>query len=221
MRKYVLLLISALCTATGSFAQHGEPSEKAILEKLTLYTKANPDNLLFVHTDKTIYTNNETIWFSGYLVRAEGAQLNDHTILSVALMREDNRKIPIHSKYVMQDGLSFGSLTLPDSIPPGNYQIIAYTNVLDKEDQPLAIFIQPVTIKSLTHQAFNATLQLLDPMVTNGVVRAKVNLTIKDPDPLERVSISYSVTKENPKTITLKKTAVLQEVEPAHPERLS
>ena len=84
MRKYVLLLISALCTATGSFAQHGEPSEKAILEKLTLYTKANPDNLLFVHTDKTIYTNNETIWFSGYLVRAEGAQLNDHTILSVA-----------------------------------------------------------------------------------------------------------------------------------------
>lgn len=188
-----------------SFAQTGGISEQTILEKMDLYAKAYPSNLLFVHTDKTIYANNETIWFSGYLIRVEASTLKDHTILSVSLMREDNKKTTLHNKYVMENGLSFGSLTLPDSILPGNYQFIASTNILDKQGQPLAVYTQPITIKSITEQDFNAELSLLDTVITKGVVRAKVTMDIKQPDPTEKISINYSVGKGVEQSVTLKK----------------
>ena len=48
--------------------------DSVLIEKFKLYSKAHPSNLLFVHTDKTTYTNNETIWFSGYLVKNEATE---------------------------------------------------------------------------------------------------------------------------------------------------
>lgn len=71
----------------------------------------------------------------------------------------------------MAQGLAFGSLALPDIIPPGNYQLIASTNVLGPDSLPLAVYTQSITIKSITQQDFTATLSLIDTVVTDGAVR--------------------------------------------------
>lgn len=184
-------------------------SDQALLEKLAIYSKANPTNLLFVHTDKTIYTNNETVWFSAYLIKST-TDLKGHAFLSVVLVREDNKIVYMHNKYFMADGLSFGSLSLPDSIPPGNYQFIASSNVLDKNDRPIAVFSQPLTIKSITQQNFNATLSLLDTVITNGAIRAKVIVNINDPIPIKKnqpvsqTTLEYSVGKEKKQRAIIK-----------------
>lgn len=197
MIKHISLFLCSLFIIAASYAQTGALSEQAMLEKLDLYAKAHPSNLLFVHTDKTIYTNNETVWFSAYLVKSDVRFLKEHTILSVSMVREENRKVYLQDKYIMQDGLSFGSLSLPDSIPPGNYRFLAFTNVLDKNGQPLALFTQPLTIKSITQQDFAATLRLLDTVINNGAVRVEVNIRVKYPDPKkkQRADIKYSVGK--------------------------
>ncbi|MGV3508591.1 MAG: MG2 domain-containing protein, partial [Sphingobacteriaceae bacterium] len=182
-----------------------ELKDSVLYEKFKFYSKAHPSNPLFVHTDKTIYTNNETIWFCGYLLKTEASDLKDHTILSVALMREDDRKVTLHSKYLMQQGLSFGSFTLPDTVAPGNYQFIAYTNVLNGDGDPLALFTQSLTIKSITYQDFNAELALLDTVATNGFVRAKLTVALKELDKKERVSVTYAVNKHQGRSFTLKK----------------
>lgn len=48
----------------------------------------NPLTTLFVHFDKTIYTNNETVWFTGYILNAGLAEISKHQVLSVALVRD-------------------------------------------------------------------------------------------------------------------------------------
>ena len=181
-------------------------TDSLVVNKLEQYSKSNPSNLLFVHTDKTLYTNNETIWFSGYLIKSGEMYSQKHTILSVALVREDSREVFLENQYLMKDGLSFGSMTLPDSIPPGNYQFIASTNVLDKKGHPLAVFTQALTIKSITLNSFNATLSLLDSAVTGGAVRASLTVTLKNPDPKSRIrpGVSYSVGNGEKKTEMLK-----------------
>jgi hypothetical protein len=181
-------------------------SNETLLEKLTIYSKANPSNILFVHTDKTVYTNNETVWFSAYIIKNGVGNLKDHTILSVAMVREDNREVFLQQKYAMHNGLSFGSMSLPDSIPPGNYRFIASTNLLDKDGKPYAVFTQSLTVKSISQNNFNTTLTLLDTVVVNGVVRAKINVEIKEINPKEKekATLEYSVSKGTKKAADLK-----------------
>lgn len=207
--KYGYIYILCLFISSIGYAQVAPLTNDALLEKLASYSKTNPSNLLFVHTDKTLYTNNETIWFSAYLLRSESTGPGSHTILSAALVREDNRNVQLQSKYLMQDGLSFGSLTLPDSIPPGNYQLIASTNVLDEAGMPIAVFSQPVTIKSITQQNFNASLILLDTLLTNGMVRAKLTVNITVPVGKEKISVDYRVGKGISRSVALNENSYI------------
>ncbi|MEJ7780755.1 MAG: hypothetical protein WKF68_14325 [Daejeonella sp.] len=180
-----------------------------LLEKLDNYSRSNPSALLFVHTDKTLYTNNETIWFSAYLIKSLISGLTDHTIVSVALIAESDRKIILEDRYLMDKGLSFGSMNLPDSIPPGNYKFVASTNVLDKGGRPLAVFNQALTVKSITQRDFDVTLSLLDTVINNGSVRAQVKVSLKDIQSKEKPILEYSVGKEKNKPVVLKENSFI------------
>jgi hypothetical protein len=179
-------------------------SDEAFLEKLVLYRNNDPSGLLFVHTDKTLYTTNEDLWFSAYILKNGAASIESHQILSLALIRESDRSVYLQEKYIMVAGLAFGSLALPDTIPPGNYHLIASTNVLGPDSIPLAVFTQALTIKSITQQDFTATLSLLDTVVTDGAVRAKLMVTVNNPDPKLKPSLAYSVGSYKQKSTPLK-----------------
>lgn len=123
-------------------------TNESIAEKFELFNKAHTAVLLFLHTDKTLYIPNETIWFNAYLLSKNNDPLDNHNVLSVVLIREDGRKICLQSKYVVESGSAAGSLFLPDTIAAGLYQLLAYTNIVDKNAKPIAIFTQGITIKT-------------------------------------------------------------------------
>ena len=196
MRNLFLFLFAFLgITGTELFGQNQKFSDEVFLEKLNFYTRSHPDNLLFVHTDKNIYTNNEVAWFSAYLIKSVSVAASQHTILSVGIVRADDRQVYCREKFAMRDGLAFGSLNLPDSLPPGNYQLLAYTNVMDDRNTPLAVFSQSLVIKSITETDFDVRLSLLDSVPINDAVRAKVQVEMKNPDPKYRLkpTVEYSI----------------------------
>lgn len=182
-------------------------SDEVILEKLDLYAKRYPDNLMFVHTDKTLYTNNETIWFSAYLLKSRQEYAGKNTMLSVALFREDNRELLVRDTYLMRDGLSFGSLTLPDTIPPGNYQLAAFTNLVDQNGLPLIAFTQPLTLKSISQQDFSASLTLLDTVISKGMIRARLDVRVEDTRSKEKAVLDYSVGQDKKQGIVLQESS--------------
>lgn len=202
----IALILTLYFLLFGSVNAQTPMTDSLVVNKFELHSKSNPYNLLFVHTDKTIYTNNETVWFSAYLIESGKSYSQKHTILSVAMVREDNREILLEGKYLIRDGLSFGSMGLPDSIPPGNYQFIASTNVLDKNGKPLTVFTQPLTIKSITLNSFNSTIVLLDSVVKGGVIRARLDVNPKESSLKSKIKpvITYSVGKGEKKTFVLK-----------------
>jgi hypothetical protein len=114
-----------------AYGQSTTSLETEMLKKLSLNAKAHSSAALFVHIDKTLYTNSENIWFAAYLLNCGPDSINAHRILSVAIVGEDDRKVYQQDKYVMQDGLGSGSIWLSDSIPPGDYQFIASTDLLN------------------------------------------------------------------------------------------
>ncbi|TCC98020.1 hypothetical protein [Pedobacter psychroterrae] len=135
-------------------------TQSAITEKMQYYNLANPSASLFVHFDKTIYTNNETVWFTGYLIKDNSNNLSKHQVLSVALVRDIDSAIIKQGKYVMSNTLSFGSMILPDSMLTGNYHFQVSTNRVSS-GIPDAVFTQPIVIKTNIEPAFSASIKLL------------------------------------------------------------
>ncbi|CAG5006854.1 hypothetical protein DYBT9275_03910 [Dyadobacter sp. CECT 9275] len=193
---YIFLILFA--NSFDSTAQSKQLEDNVFLEKLRFYSKNSPSNLLFVHTDKNIYTNNENIWFSAYVVRSESVDFSKHTILSLVLVREANQKVQLQDKFAMENGLASGNMALPDSLPPGNYQLIAYTDVVDKNQLPIILFVQKLTIKSITESPFSVSTMLLDTVDIDGKLRVKVQLELPDPKSRVKPVVEYSIGKATP-----------------------
>jgi hypothetical protein len=142
----------------------------SIKQKISQYALQNPSATLFVHFDKNIYANNEHVWFTAYLLKNNTTAV--HHTLGVGLMRNDDRSILAEGKFRIENGLSFGNLILPDSLPPGNYTFICYTDKRINEN-PSALFEQPITIRSSRTDGFVVELILRDS-INAGTDSAKV-----------------------------------------------
>lgn len=199
-------LLFVLLTLSGVYAtaQQGVSSNQLIQQKLAFYAASHHTGALFIHIDKTVYTNNETVWFSAYLIHHTQTDKKLHTVLSVFLSRDDDKQVALSGNFRMEEKLSFGSLLLPDSIAPGNYHITAYSNVLNARGQPLAVFSAPLVIKSITQQNFSSRIILIDSTVRNGAVRAKISVELKEPKAKTYPAIQYNIGTSKPVSMVLK-----------------
>lgn len=184
---YVVLFL--LCSFSIAHAQKHVNAIDSIAEKMSWYASAGSSSTLFVHFDKTIYTNYENVWFAGYLLTTD-TNVNTRNILSVALIKNDDRSIWAEDKFVMSNGISAGNMFLPDSIPPGDYSFISYTDVITN-GYPNDIFIQPITIKT-TDAGFSASAKMLDSInLKTDSARILINTYTNDLHSIPNAQIVY------------------------------
>ena len=98
MFKCLFLFLLGTVSLQNAYGQANLDERDALQAKLNKYAKTHVDDILYLHTDKTIYTNNETLWFTAYLLKTSAVQLTDHYLLSVSIVREDNRSIFLENK---------------------------------------------------------------------------------------------------------------------------
>ena len=161
------------------------------------------DAKLFIHFDKTIYSNNEVAWFTGYLLNASSEEIVKHEVLSVALIRDADSTVIKQDKYLIEKGLALGCMLLPDSIAPGSYHFLATTNRVSK-GIPDVFFQQSIIIKTDLPPAFTARIKLMDEKTTTQIHQVLLAVTTNDarflPKPLDvsyRYGNLYRKTKTN------------------------
>ncbi len=130
-----------------------------LADKLHCYGLKNSSPVLFIHYDKTVYSNNEDVWFTAYLLSANS--IAAYNTLSVALIKDDDRSVIMDSRFKMKGGLALGNMIIPNAAIPGNYSLVATTNRL-KNGKPEVVFTQPITIKSEETQDFTGLLHVID-----------------------------------------------------------
>ena len=196
MRLFLFCFLCGLSQLT-TFAQN------IVKEKKTLYELEKPSSNLFVHFDKNIYSNNEMVYFTGYIIKEGKIPMDAHKIMSLALIRDVDSALIAEDKFIMNNGLSFGSLTLPDSIPTGNYHFLVYTDKLVNK-MPESLFIQDIIIKSNIAPPFKASIKLMEQVTDqNNAHKVLISATTKDDRFLKKpaqISYNYGLTKKN--TIT-------------------
>ncbi len=178
--KLVLPALLLLLITVTTNAQQLKVTD-SLENKINLYAIKNQSPTLFIHFDKTIYSNNENVWFTAYLFNADYKR---YKTLSLALVKDDNRAVVMEDKFVISNGLSFGNTFVPDSVGPGNYSFIATTNLL-VNGKPDVIFTQPVTIKTEDKQNYTASLNPLDTSVTAEKQKVILLVNFVNPNPKE------------------------------------
>jgi len=188
-----------LCYFLATFAQF----PKQTTDNLNKYRKVHKNSFLYLHHDKSTYTNNEKIWFSAYLFKTPNP-LSDHKLLNVSLVNESTKGVVLSEKFFVKDGLSSGFLLLPDSIAPGKYQLLANTNVLDHSRQPIAVFSSAVKVLNISQQTFTSSFTLIDSAFKNGVIRAKIDISGLDPNRKTNIVITQQPGTKHCKSVIMK-----------------
>ena len=139
------LLLALLLMCCGLARSQSKAMVDSLTEHIRLYGFKKQGATLFVHFDKTLYTNNENVWFTGYILK--GQDKNRYKTLALMLIGDNDRNIILQEKFVIKNGYAFGNTFIPDSARTGNYTFIAYTNsMIDGRIEVL--FTQPITVKS-------------------------------------------------------------------------
>jgi len=173
--RYFWLMLCTLPMAECVAQQANQSID--IGQEIVQYGQSFSNAGLFIHFDKTTYTNSEKIWFSAYLTKADSAHVALHHTLSIALFDDVTNKVNLSGQFAFENGLCAGSLSLLDTIAPGAYHIIGYTNLLDSNGQPTNIFRQAINIKTIVVENFKATLALLD---TDPADSLRISLNIEE-----------------------------------------
>ncbi len=167
--------------STTLFAQENAVISQ-LAKKMTFYgVKKSPPGL-FCHFDKTIYTENESVWFTAYLLNYD-KRSNAPGVLAIALVNSTDNSIIFSRQFVMNKALAFGHLFIPASIAPGNYFFLIYTNVL-VNGIPRDVFSQSISIKSTMKPNLQALLTVDTTLPANhGFRKVVLKVTLKDGTP--------------------------------------
>ncbi len=156
MRKLLLTILLPLFLALTTY---GQSRMDNLSGQMRLYAKKMQSPVLFVHFDKNVYSSNENVWFTAYLMNYTDAGLY-HT-LSMTLIHDADKAVVMQDRFLIGKGVCFGNTVVPDSIGPGNYTFIVTTNRL-LNSKPEMVFSQPITIKTQNDPVFTASLNPLD-----------------------------------------------------------
>ena len=142
LKTWVIIL---LCQAPYN---NIDPLPLKILKGLELWSKNNPIEKVFLHTDKSIYLAGESIWYKAYLnMDAEPSYLSK--IIYIDLVDEKGKVVDKQMRPVVKGNTS-GDLILPKDLPTGNYSINAYS--LWMLNFPRFVFKKNVRIYNYDHK---------------------------------------------------------------------
>lgn len=169
--RLIAFLLVLICVS----AKAQDHQLDSVATNLNNYGLSSAQSSLFVHFDKNVYTNNDQVWFTAYLLKAV-TDLKAYHTLYLSLVNNRDSSVVYQGKFLMDKGFCYGALNLPDSLQSGAYRFVANTNIT-LNGKPDAEFIQPVTIKSTTLNPLVeqvAVFKPYDERTGNGTVLLKI-----------------------------------------------
>jgi hypothetical protein len=140
MRKQILLIILSL--GLGTLYSSGQTLQEKLSIALDSFSYNYPVEKVFVHTDRSAYTIEESVWFKAYCT-LEGVPSFLSRIVYIELTDENNTVVE-KRMLPLVNGSAYGDFYIGRNIPSGTYSLNAYTSWM--LNFPQYIFRKPVRI---------------------------------------------------------------------------
>lgn len=143
---------------------------------------------IYLTTDKVIYTPNEQLWFAAYLFEDRLLVKDTSDVLTLGLYDPVSDGMVAIKKFPIHNRIATGNLLLPDTLVAGQYNLVAYTNLLDTQHVPIGTGFKPLRIYARTgDKAFTTSLKISDSLSTKDriailheIIPESYQVTFKD-----------------------------------------
>ena len=153
MKKYLAHILVVLAINFGALPLIAQSVELSSIQSgIENYHLKNLPEKLYIHTDKSVYVNNEICWFKIYTL--DGffhTPLNLNKVAYVELLDANNQAV-LQEKIGLNNATGNGALQLPANIPSGKYTLVAYTNWM-KNFSPAFFFSKDITVINTQNSA--------------------------------------------------------------------
>jgi hypothetical protein len=122
--SFLLLIFSF-----SSFGQRNDASVLQLADSLAQLSAKRPLESVYIQSSKEVYEKGEDLWFAGTVLnrKALNPSLASRT-LYVELREEANDLVVSKEMFVLGNGFASGHFFLPDSLQPGTYWLVAFTD---------------------------------------------------------------------------------------------
>ena len=143
---FCLLQLVFLFPLTGQCQQ--DSVIKNILSKVKSFNTNLPTEKAYLQFDKPYYAAGDTIYFKVYVTLGQEHLLSTKSsVINIELI-DANNKINKVIKLPLTGGITWGDITLPDSLSMGNYRIRAFTRWMRNEGEEV-FFDQTIPIGNI------------------------------------------------------------------------
>lgn len=104
-----------------------DPFVKVLSTQMNLHNDNNPVEKVFLHTDKTLFSSGEHLWYSAFAVIGPDHQYTNASRTIHVDLIGPNSEIIISQTHELVGGRGSGSVQLPEKLNTGTYQLRAYT----------------------------------------------------------------------------------------------
>jgi TonB-dependent SusC/RagA subfamily outer membrane receptor len=127
--KILIVLLACFLFICGGriFISPVDPVSE-IPEKLNAWYQKYPQQKVYMHLDKPAYIVGDHIWFKIYFLDSRTHLPSSYSNTLIVELINSFGKTSQQRLIKLEDGFAHGDLQLFDTIPPGQYEIRAYTN---------------------------------------------------------------------------------------------
>lgn len=147
-RLLVAAGLFAVIAAIGPFERILPDPIQDWLDRLSQRNARQPEEKVYLHTDRPMYQPGEVIWFTAYLRDGISLQPSRQSgIVHVELLDPKGSVAQSH-ELIVRRGLAQGDFPLPAAAPGGVYQLRAYTKWMQNDEDP-AIFEKDLQVQAV------------------------------------------------------------------------
>jgi TonB family protein len=202
MKKLYILMFSAILFSSMAFIIGEHTFIINLYKSLAIYNTRNPEEKIYLFTDKPFYKPGETIWFSAFAVNGKDNKISDISdIMHIDLIDTKGKSI-ISYNVRISNGIGKGEFPLDDDVVGGIYKIHAYTkymrlfnpkNSFEKNIQVQSVLIPRILMKlDFDRKAYSS----------NDTVIAKLNIKSIENQALSNIEYSYTLMLNGEKQFT-------------------
>ncbi|MBD1367395.1 TonB-dependent receptor plug domain-containing protein [Mucilaginibacter sp. ZT4R22] len=157
MKNMLTFVACILFSISCAFSQTDKSTTlKGQTSRLKTFLDQHEIEKAYLHFDKPYYAAGDTIYFKAYVIAGEKNALSPLSGVLYTDLIDPQNKILKAIKLQVIDGLAWGDIALPDSLPGGNYRVRAYTKLMQNYGNelffdrviPIGAIIKPAATKA-------------------------------------------------------------------------
>lgn len=177
MRPFFTTLL-VLIILTPIFSQQNEALAIQLADSLSQLSTKRPLESVYIQTSKEVYEKGEDLWFAGTVLNRKSLKPSLASNTLYVELREETNDLPVLKEmFVLRHGFASGHFFLSDTLQPGTYWLVAFTDQSSGGGQPTKSVRKFLIKDRITPYVFIKTAFDQTSFAEGEAIKGKVELT--------------------------------------------